>query len=105
MIVRFSTRAEERVEELESHYFALGRDSAVRQLRNSLAEAIRLIGSGEKTYLIAPRPYPQLAAAGLRWIHVGRYWIGYKANSDEWLIASVYFNAANIPARFREDQR
>ncbi|MGB8843060.1 MAG: hypothetical protein WCC64_18550 [Aliidongia sp.] len=46
----------------------------------------------------APRPYPQLAKPGRRWLHIRRYWIAYRTTSPPVIIAACY-DAANIPKR------
>jgi hypothetical protein len=47
----------------------------------------------------APRPYPDLATYGRRWLKEGRYWVAFVPISGGYAITSVFFETANIPGR------
>jgi hypothetical protein len=97
-VIQLSPRARLHVARLERHYDSLDRDAAVLNLAAALTEASEKIERDPEAGLPAPRPYPQLAKPGRRWVHVRRYWIAYSTTSPPMILA-VYYDAANIPKR------
>jgi hypothetical protein len=51
--------------------------------------------------LLAPRPYPDLAAEGEAWIHEHRYWVAYTLTEPPKVLA-VFDETADIPRRYRQ---
>ena len=78
------------------------RPQAARKLIEAYAAAIEHIAKGPTTWLPHPRPYPDLAHYGFRWIKIHRYWFGYLAAADP-IITNILDEAANIPARVSDD--
>jgi hypothetical protein len=97
-VIRLSPRAWQQVASLERHYDSLDRDVAVLNLTAALAEASDKIERNPAVGLPAPRPYPQLAKPGRRWLHIRHYWIAYSTTSPPVIIA-VCYDAADIPKR------
>ena len=97
MIV-FTPEAAEQVEALIEHYEALDRPEALRGLMSALESGWRKMRANPSVGLSAPRPYPQLARPGHRWIKAGRYWIAY-SNPGSAAIVGVFYETANIPRR------
>ncbi len=58
--------------------------------------AVDLIEAGPKAFLTHPRPYPDLAGYGFRWIKVHRYWFGYVPGDDP-VIANILDETSDIP--------
>ena len=53
------------------------RPDAARRLIEAYDTAIEVIGAGPPSWVSYPRPYPQLASYGFRWIRIHRYWFAY----------------------------
>jgi len=86
------------VRALQRHYEELGRPAASRGLATALESAWDAIAANPSGSLPAPRPYPQLAQPGERWIKSGRYWIVYSETPPP-VIAGVFFKTSDIPGR------
>jgi hypothetical protein len=63
-----------------------------------MESARRKIAANPAVGLPAPRPYPQLARPGRRWLKAGRYWIAYSAEGSPSIIG-VFYETSNIPRR------
>jgi len=64
----------------------------------ALENAWTVITDNPSAGLPAPRPYPQLALPGRRWIKSGRYWILYR-DTPPLVIVGVFFETSDIPSR------
>jgi plasmid stabilization system protein ParE len=95
---RYAPAAEAQIDALFRHYDDLERTDAARNLARSLEEAEGRIAAKPDAGLRAPRPYPELARAGRRWLKAGRYWIAYTETVPA-VILAVFFDAADIPSR------
>ena len=80
------------------HYTRLERPEAGLSLIRAIDEAMTRIERNPGDGLPAPRPYPDLAQPGERWIKVKRYWIAYSVTSSP-EIRTVFYDAADIPGR------
>lgn len=98
-MIRLSPEAETQLDELLHHYERLGRIEAAENLLAALEQAGDRITRAPAAGFPAPRPYPELAARGLRWIKVGRYWIAYSTTTPP-IIHGVFYDAGDIPRRF-----
>jgi hypothetical protein len=78
------------------------RPQAVRRLMDAYDVAVAVIGRGPPISYRHPRPYPQLASFGFRWIKVHRYWIGYLPDQDP-IITNILDEVADIPAHVSGD--
>ena len=96
MIV-FTPRAGRQVRALQDHYEERGRPEASRRLAVALERAWASIAGNPGAGLPAPRPYPELARPGERWIESGRYWIVYQETPP--VILGVFFETSDIPGR------
>jgi len=76
---------------------------AARKLIEAYAIAIEQIAAGPKSWFTCPRPYPDLARYGFRWIKVHRYWFGYVSATDP-IITNILDEVADIPARVSADR-
>jgi len=65
--------------------------------------AIEQIEAGPKSWFTCPRPYPDLARYGFRWIKVHRYWFGYVSAADP-IITNILDEVADIPSRVSADR-
>ena len=66
--------------------------------------AVEQIAGDPKPWFTHPRPYPDLARYGFRWIKVHRYWFGYIAAADP-IITNILDEVADIPAHVSADRR
>lgn len=94
----YSPGAQRQIIDLQRHYSALRRPDALRNLYAALLEAERRIERNPAAGLPAPRPYPDLARPGRRWVKAGPYWIAYRT-TDPPVILAVFYETANIPGR------
>ena len=74
------------------------RPAAARKLIEAYGLAIEEIAADPKAWFTCPRPYPDLARYGFRWIKVHRYWFGYVSAADP-IITNVLDEVADIPSR------
>ena len=79
------------------------RPRAARRLIDAYEAAVEVIASGPRISYSHPRPYPQLALFGFRWIKVHRYWIGYLPDQDP-IITNILDEVADIPAYVSGDR-
>ncbi len=94
----FSPEAARQVAELSAHYRRKERPEAVRNLRVALETASDRIRRAPDAGLTAPRPYPEVAHAGERWVKQGRYWLAYSLTDPPMFLAVVY-DQADLPRR------
>jgi len=78
-LIILTPEAAAQVEALQQHYEALHRGDALLGLIRAIETAWRKIETDPASGLLSPRPYPQLARTGRRWIKTGRYWVAYHA--------------------------
>lgn len=97
-MIPFSRRAEQHVDQLITYFEERDRFEAVSSLHAALREASDLVERDPDAGLPAPRPYPQLARPGRRWMKVGRYWVAYRLK-PRLVITGVFYDAADIPGR------
>ena len=98
--MRLSDTARRQVDDLRRHYRRRQRPEALRNLAAALRAAPRLITDGKS--MVAPRPYPCLAATGEAWVHAVPYWIAYSLAKPP-VILAVFFDQADVPGRFKPD--
>ena len=79
------------------------RPLAARRLIETYDEAVGILAQRPKTSFSHPRPYPQLASFGFRWIKVHRYWFGYLPGPDP-IITNILDEASDIPAHIADDR-
>ena len=91
-----SPDARRQIDALRRHYRQKNRPEAARALAAALRSAAGLMAAGAG--LAAPRPYPDLARPGERWLKSGRYWFAYTVTSPP-IILAVFYDAADIPSR------
>ncbi len=65
--------------------------------------AVEQIAGDPKSWFTHPRPYPDLARYGFRWIKVHRYWFGYLAAADP-IITNILDQVADIPSHVSADR-
>ena len=75
---------------------------AAGRLIESYEMAVKAIGDGPQTWFSHPRPYPELASYGFRWIKVHRYWFGYLPGQDP-VITNILDEVADIPTHVSAD--
>ena len=97
-MIAFTPRAGRQVRALRDHYDEHERPEASRALAAALENAWTVITDNPSAGLPAPRPYPQLALPGRRWIKSGRYWILYR-DTPPLVIVGVFFETSDIPSR------
>jgi hypothetical protein len=81
----------------------LARPLAAQRLMDTYDEAVEVLARGPKTSFSHPRPYPQLASFGFRWIKLHRYWFGYLPGPDP-IITNVLDEVSDIPAHVADDR-
>jgi len=98
-MVLLTGAAQAQFEALERHYAKLDRDLATIRMMEAVASAIARIEQQTGPFWPAPRPYPDLAEYGWRWLKEGRYWIAFASISEGYAITGIFFETANIPGR------
>jgi hypothetical protein len=78
------------------------RPAAARKLIEAYALAIEQIAVGPKTWFPCPRPHPDLARYGFRWIKVHRYWFSYVSAADP-IITNILDEVGDIPSQVSAD--
>ncbi len=78
------------------------RPNAARRLIETYDVAVKQIAAGPRSWLTHPRPYPDLARYGFRWIKVHRYWFGYLPAAIP-VITNIFDEASDIPAQVAAD--
>lgn len=73
------------------------------RLIEAIEDVSRFIVAGTRQHFPAPRPYPEMPHLGARWMHVGRYWFSFRAEPGGFVVTSLIFDGANIPARINPD--
>lgn len=96
-MIELTPEASAQLDALERYYIDKQRPRALRNLGHALAEASLIILNAPERGMPAPRPYPELAGIGLRWIKRGRYWIAYDPAGP--IIAGIFFETDDIPNR------
>jgi len=99
-LIDYSAEALEQIRDLRADFERKRCIEAVRALILSLTEAEQQIKRHPAGGLRAPRPYPERASLGRRWIKSDRYWVAYSASQPP-VIISVFYDQANIPGRFK----
>ncbi len=99
MSVRLAASAKWDVRALETYYAERGREAAAAKLIAAVERAAKMIEAASELSLPAPRPYPELADLGARWLHVGRYWFSFVPEAGGFVVTNVIFDTANIPVR------
>jgi hypothetical protein len=79
------------------------RPDAARRLIAAYGLAVEVIARGPEGSFGHPRPYPELAVYGFRWIKIHRYWFGYLP-AKEPIITNILDAAADIPAHVAADR-
>lgn len=97
-MIGFTARAARQFRDLRQYYEQHEREAALRALIQAVEDAARRIEASPGAGLPAPRPYPQLARPGWKWLKAGRYWIAY-TTTDSPEITAVFFETADIPSR------
>ena len=97
---RYAARADRLIDELHNHYRHKGWVEASFALDRALVEAETRIERNPDAGLPAPRPYPELATPGERWIIITPYWVAYRLSTPP-LILAVFHDSADIPTRYR----
>ncbi len=104
-MVLITATAQAQLEALEQHYASLNRDRAVIRMAQALAVAADRIAAQTGPFFPAPRPYPDLASFGWRWLKEGRYWIGFTAIAEGHAVMAVFFDGADIPRRIADQSK
>ena len=98
-MVGLSPRAEDDLETLVDHYIAIGRPEVARTLFLAVDRVKARIERAPDSGLSAPRPYPKVRAAGVKWMLEARYWFAYSIGEPRAIIG-IFYAAADIPNRF-----
>jgi len=97
-VISLSATAEFQLDQLIEYYELKDRVAASCNLLVALDAAGKRIATAPQSGLPAPRPYPALAALGLRWIIEVSYWISY-SKDDPPIIFGIFHATADIPNR------
>ena len=98
-MTRLGPNAERQLDKLIAHYEWIDRPEATVNLIRAMRRAVERIDRSPDAGLPAPRPYPELAALGFRWIMQGTYWFAYRHEQGESVIVGVFHASADIPNR------
>jgi plasmid stabilization system protein ParE len=98
-VSRLGSRAERHLDQLITYYEAKDRPEATQNLLQAVERAAQRIDRSPGEGLLAPRPYPELAKPGRRWIKQGAYWIAYVQDEHGAIIIGIFHDSADIPNR------
>ena len=99
-VSRLTAEARRDLADLKRHYRAAARPEAILRLAQATTAAGLMADNPNTRWFAAPRPYPELASAGFRWLKLHRYWFACTTAPDgEGIIHAILYDAANIPAR------
>jgi hypothetical protein len=104
-MARLGADAERQVADLALHYIGLKRERAVELLVASVRQSLASFDSDGVRLRPYPGGYKRIAAFGLSWLKVHRYWFGALRVRDEWVITTVVYETADIPAHVNTDTR
>jgi plasmid stabilization system protein ParE len=93
-----SNKASRQLNTLIKYYLSKGRLEAAIRLQSAVSEALARADSEHFRTRAFPANYEKLASRGYRWFKVHRYWFAMKATSSGNVIATVFYESANIPA-------
>jgi len=79
------------------------RPLAARRLIEAYGTAVEEIAGAPSSWFHHPRPYPELARYGFRWIKVHRYWFSYLPDRDP-IITNILDEVADIPTHVSIDR-
>jgi hypothetical protein len=79
------------------------RPLAAGRLIEAYEAAVEAIAAEPASWLGHPRPYPDLARYGFRWIKVHRYWFGYLPVANP-IITNILDEVADIPTHVSADR-
>lgn len=100
-MVRVSTAASADVAALDAFYVSRGRDEAILRLRDHIHAGCDRYEDRTAVILTAPRPYPELAVLGFRWVKEGPYWLAFEETARGVILARVFHQAADMKRRLR----
>gem|GEM_PF-1636442 len=80
------------------------RPDAARKLIETYDAAVEQIASGPRSWLTHPRPYPEIARYGFRWIKIHRYWFAYQPAQSP-VITNIFDEAGDIPRQVSVDNQ
>jgi hypothetical protein len=72
------------------------RPDAARRLIETYDVAVGRIAGDPDVWVAHPRPYPDLARYGFRWIKVHRYWFAYEPGPSP-VITNIFDEAGDMP--------
>jgi len=78
------------------------RPDAARRLVETYDTALARIAAHPRFWLTHPRPYPELALYGFRWLKLHRYWFAWQPGPPP-VITNIFDEAADIPRWVSED--
>lgn len=99
--IQYTATAADQVVALFDYYEAKERPAAMSSLLDTLESAWRIIVGAPDGGMPAPTPYPQVARKGVRWLHVGSYWIAFR-QAPRLTIAAVFHDRSDIPGRYQQ---
>ena len=104
-MARLTAEAANQVRTLTRHFLRLERPEAAKRLTQTVHQAQSSVDDPALRWFPAPRPHPQLARLGFRWIKLHRYWVAFRIERNgETLIHHVLDETTDIPARFGPDR-
>jgi hypothetical protein len=74
------------------------RPDAARKLIETYDAALEQIASGPRFWLSHPRPYPDIARYGFRWVKIHRYWFAYQPGPSP-VITNIFDESGDIPGQ------
>ena len=78
------------------------RPEAARRLIATYDAALAQIAADTRSWLTHPKPYPELARYGFRWIKLHRYWFAWQPGPPP-VITNIFDEAGNIPRWISDD--
>lgn len=78
------------------------RPDAARRLIETYDTALARIAADPRSWLTHPRPYPDLARYGFRWIKLHRYWFAWHPGPPP-VITNIFDEAGDMPRWMSDD--
>jgi plasmid stabilization system protein ParE len=104
-VARLAREAQQQIARLIRHYASLQRHRAAELLNDAVEQALASVEDGRVRLRPHPAGYPIVAAYGLGWFKVHRYWFAATRTHQGWVITSVIFDSADVPRHVSTDLR
>jgi plasmid stabilization system protein ParE len=103
-LIRQTLSAERQATAMFRSYLRKERYEAFRRFDQAIQDAVREIEADPHAGALFPRPYPELARWGFRWIKVHRYWFAWSMAKGYPVVTNILYDQARIWRRVAGDE-